>query len=141
MARYIDADILIEALTEEFEFEATLCTKKENMWFKRGINCAIRNVDRIPTADVEEVKHGEWIEDGYSDCPCVCSYCGEEAQYISRFEETFDYDWEENLQSTGYEEIREYIRTPYCPNCGTKMDEPTKIEHNSLCETETFEGR
>lgn len=30
--------------------------------------------------------------------------------------------WEENLQSTGYEEIRDYIRTPYCPNCGAKMD-------------------
>ena len=80
------------------------------------------DIEDFPEADVAEVKHGEWIEDGYSDCPCVCSYCGEEAQYISRFEETFDYDWEENLQSTGYEEIREYIRTPYCPNCGTKMD-------------------
>ena len=67
MARYIDADILIEALTEEFEFEATLCTKKENMWFKRGINCAIRNVDRIPTADVEEVVR--------------CKDCGRSAKY------------------------------------------------------------
>lgn len=69
-----------------------------------------------------EVKHGRWIEDGYYDKSCVCSCCGEEAKYISSFEETFDYDWEENLRPTGYEEIREYIRTPYCPNCGAKME-------------------
>lgn len=79
-------------------------------------------IDKIPTADVVEVRHGEWVEDGYNDIPCVCSCCGAEAQYTSTFEETFDYDWEENLCSTGYEEIREYIRTPFCPNCGAKMD-------------------
>ena len=64
---------------------------------------------------------GEWIEDGYSDNPCVCSKCGAESQYVSKFHETFEYDWEENLQSAGYEEIRDYIRTPYCPECGAKM--------------------
>lgn len=79
-------------------------------------------IDKIPTADVVEVRHGEWVEDGYDDIHCVCSCCGAEAQYTSTFEETFDYDWEENLCSTGYEEIREYIRTPFCPNCGAKMD-------------------
>ena len=79
-------------------------------------------IDKIPAADVVEVRHGEWVEDGYNDIPCVCSCCGAEAQYTSTFEETFDYDWEENLCSTGYEEIREYIRTPFCPNCGAKMD-------------------
>ena len=79
-------------------------------------------VERQSAADVVEVVHGEWIEGGYNEVPCVCSCCGCEAHYTSTFEEKFDYDWEENLQSTGYEEIREYIRTPYCPNCGTKMD-------------------
>lgn len=67
-------------------------------------------------------KHGRWIEDRYYEKPCVCSYCGAEAHYISTFKETYDYDWEENLQSTGFEEIREYIKTDYCPNCGAKMD-------------------
>lgn len=79
-------------------------------------------IDKIPIADVVEVRHGEWVEDGYNDIPCVCSCCGAEAQYTSTFEETFDYDWEENLVPCGYEEIREYIRTPFCPNCGAKMD-------------------
>ena len=79
-------------------------------------------IKSVPAADVVEVKHGEWVEDGYDDIHCICSCCGAEAQYTSTFEETFDYDWEENLCSTGYEETREYIRTPFCPNCGAKMD-------------------
>ena len=32
------------------------------------------------------------------------------------------------------------ITEDYC-SYGCKKDEPTKIQHNSLCETETFEGR
>ena len=94
MARYIDADL--------YEFPGDLM--------------------HIPTADVVEVKHGEWIEDAYYDNPCVCSYCGVEAPYFNKFEETFDYDWEENLVSTGHKTIKEYIRTQYCHRCGAKMD-------------------
>lgn len=40
----------------------------------------------------EKQEKGEWIEDGYRNLPCVCSYCGEEGN-----------------------------RTNYCPNCGAKM--------------------
>lgn len=83
---------------------------------------AIVEIENAPAADVQEIKHGEWIESGYYDISCVCSCCGAEAQYTSTFKETFDYDWEENLYPTGYEEIREYIRTPFCSNCGAKMD-------------------
>lgn len=82
----------------------------------------VAQIDELTRADVVEVKHGCWIEDGYADVPCVCSNCGAEAQYVSSFDETFDYDWEENLQPTGYEKTREYIKTPYCSNCGAKMD-------------------
>ena len=86
-------------------------------------------MDFIARADVQEIKHGEWIEDSYYDIPCVCSCCGAEAQYISTFKETFDYDWEENLCPTGYEETREYIRTPYCSHCGAKMDGKKRKKH------------
>jgi hypothetical protein len=112
MARYIDADKLPKnkgVLDTGFSNKMPICF------------VYIDDIEKAPTADVVEVRHCEWIEDEYSEKPCVCSYCGKEAQYVSTFEETFDYDWEENLQSTGYEEHREYIKTQYCPNCGAKM--------------------
>lgn len=33
-------------------------------------------IKSAPTADVVEVRHGKWIEDGYYDEPCVCPNCG-----------------------------------------------------------------
>ena len=83
-----------------------------------------RYVRRQPTADVAEIRHGEWLEDEYNETT-YCSECEEEALYNSTFELQFDYDWEENLVPCGYEEHKEYIRTKYCPNCGAKMDGDT----------------
>lgn len=51
-------------------------------------------VYKVHTAEVEEVKHGEWIEDGDYQ---VCSVCGEE------------HHWDE-------------YRATYCDACGAKMD-------------------
>ncbi len=62
-------------------------------------------VKKVPAADVEPVRHGKWIHDGncvhdgtvslLSDW-CHCSEC--------EHRESFDF------------------KTPYCPNCGAKMD-------------------
>ena len=86
-----------------------------------GIDDVQFSIDKIPAADVAEVRHGEWLEDEYNETT-YCSECKEEALYNSTFELQFDYDWEENLVPCGYEEHKEYIRTKYCPNCGAKMD-------------------
>lgn len=133
-------------MAEYIEREATIDEIEGTTWYhiscqKKLIEGAACEADALykatdiynviksaPTADVVEVRHGKWIEDGYYDIPCVCSCCGAEAQYISTFEERFDYDWEENLHSTGYEETREYIRTPFCAHCGAKMDGDTNDE-------------
>ena len=54
----------------------------------------------MPTADVAPVRHGRWL-DG------KCTICG----------------WEEPDVCTwlGYDS-EAWIETPYCPNCGCKMD-------------------
>lgn len=44
--------------------------------------------------EIEERKAGKWIEDGYHNLPCVCSYCGHEGRYDMKF----------------------------CPNCGAEME-------------------
>lgn len=52
-------------------------------------------VKNQPTADVQEVRHGEWLEDDYGYCHC--SNC------------RYEHDSPECI-------------TPYCPECGAKMD-------------------
>ena len=118
MAEYINREALTIENLEKYMTVMEVNTKE----YGRQVVVAVDDLMYLPIADVAEVRHGEWTEDGYYGIPCVCSCCGAEAQYTSTFEETFDYDWEENLCSTGYEETREYIRTPFCPNCGAKMD-------------------
>lgn len=53
----------------------------------------------FPTADVAPVVHGEWIT---IDDTSRCSECG----YIPAYDSTID----------------DLFYSPYCPNCGAKMD-------------------
>lgn len=97
MARYIDEDKLLEDLQEEIDFETTMYTEEQNKWFNIGLKCAVRNVRQQPTADVVEVKHGEWI--------MVKELCGIEVLKCS---------------ICGTEHSR--LPTAYCCDCGAKMD-------------------
>lgn len=85
MARYIDAD----NLEKEIKMEASESIAR----------AVIRIIDKQPTADVEKVKHGEWIisSDGYYP---FCSNCRYEPPFI----------------------IGKDMRTPICPKCGAKMN-------------------
>lgn len=65
------------------------------------------NIKHIPTADVVEVRHGEWIygeneegHDGYR-----CSECGE---FIPWEYDEYDIDFIKKVH--------------YCPSCGAKMN-------------------
>lgn len=122
-------------MTDAISRSAAIADLKEWLYrkprdeFEEGFNNALSGaIERIgnsnvnPALDVEPVVHAKWIEDGYYGIPCVCSHCGTEAHYTSTFVEKFDYDWEENLVPCGYEEIREYIRSNRCPECGAIMD-------------------
>lgn len=91
MARYIDADRLLNEVTGNGGI------------FVYGIDTIKAFISRItaqPTADVQEVKHGEWYIccDGYYPFCSICSYEPEPPRFHN-----------DN-------------RTPYCPNCGAKMD-------------------
>lgn len=55
---------------------------------------AIETVKHLPAADVEPVRHGRWVD-------IWGNYTCSECQYM----------WEDS----GY-------KTPFCPNCGSKMD-------------------
>ena len=61
-------------------------------------------IEKQPTADVEEVKHGEWIEkeDVYGDIYYTCSVCNN--------------DWT-TIDGTPQENFMKR-----CPCCGAKMD-------------------
>lgn len=65
---------------------------------------AVKMLELIPTADVVEVRHGEWIEfeDNFFDTLYQCSVCKEEFVLAEGTPS-------ENLWN-------------YCPNCGAKMD-------------------
>ena len=121
MSEYIEREALLAELEDEIDFVSPFYNAEQNQYFTMGLRCAYRDAQRFPAADVVEVRHGEWLEDEYNETT-YCSECKEEALYNSTFELQFDYDWEENLVPCGYEETREYIRTPFCSNCGARMD-------------------
>ena len=60
-----------------------------------SVAMVFRHIHNAPATDVEPVRRGEWIEDDYAFNRC--SECG------------YEFDSPE-------------IKTPYCPNCGAKMD-------------------
>ena len=67
---------------------------------------AIRLVKSLPAADVEPVRHGEWLrtdDDWNSLATIQCSVCGGE----------WCFEVDEDVQLLGYN---------YCPGCGCKMD-------------------
>ena len=87
--RLIDGDALIDigwSASEALEANGQIDA------YERGMDKVIRFVKSMPTIEPER-KKGEWIEDGYYDLPCVCSYCGTEGERKWNF----------------------------CPNCGSDM--------------------
>ena len=114
MPRYIDVDEEIREINEVI-FEKERDGKAE----KFATYCFRRFADALskaPTADVQEVKHGEWIIEQLENekTVCYCSRCGS------------------GLQNR---ETRKYIDISganYCPNCGAKMDVKDEEDVNQI---------
>lgn len=87
MARYVDADKL---------------KKSFDLYFGGVSHAVIANqiIESEPTADVAEVKHGEW-EYPFSKDIAKCTNC--------------DFCVQDKINNVGY-------MYNYCPNCGAKMD-------------------
>ena len=119
MARYIDADKLIEHIKD-----LPTWLKEEGWWhsihYPDGhYDCedVINSIENAPAADVEEVKHGEWelkseirrfLEEVDEDFYVECPFCHRVYYVPFEFED---------------EKMLEYAKKnyPYC-NCGAKMD-------------------
>lgn len=84
------------------EMSKHFCTKDNDYY--DALMDAEDAIDDLPSADVAPVRHGRWsldtahTEEIYAH-PVKCSVCG-------------------RTEVLGYETL-----TPYCPNCGAKMDE------------------
>ena len=112
MARYIDADELIGG---NIHFE-DFCN---NSFCNEAKASILIIIDEQPTADVQPVVHGEWVET--SECLSspkhYCSKCEIFARthLVLSFVSSYQYRIEEYLDD-------------FCPNCGVKMGK--EIENN-----------
>lgn len=108
MARYIDADLLKERIEYYYSHTGDQTTNAEH--YAYGV--ALKEIDKLPTADVAEVKHGYWKDrygDKYHNHLYECSVCGKEALY-----EFYKNELDQRKERQAL--------TPICPYCGAKMD-------------------
>ena len=100
MSRYIDADKLGIGRADPKIFN--------NPEYANGWNSAIEIIEKAPAADVEEVKHGCWI-----DVP------------INVYNDMYEmnrYNLRTKCSVCTYAMPYEYPRFHICPNCGARMD-------------------
>jgi rubrerythrin len=113
MSRYIDADALIKEL-QHCSYE-TWSKDINRAWWAQAVKVKdniIQCIKRQPTADVVEVRHGEWkdrYKNKYANQYYECSVCGKA---------TLDRTVNNGLGNPRLEQAL----SPFCPNCGAKMD-------------------
>lgn len=80
------------------------CNQENSTWTPQRVKTLLM---RIPCADVEPVRNGQWIS--LTDCSNAGVY------YSICHKKVYkeDYAWCNRKNK---------VRSPYCPNCGSKMD-------------------
>ena len=95
MAEYIERKALLNDTSETVVFSVKELQNNSEI---RGANKVIDRIKAAPTADVQEVRHGKWIEKPYLlGTSNFCSLC---------------------LQNFGMP----HGKFNFCPHCGAKMD-------------------
>jgi hypothetical protein len=105
MAEYIDRETMLKYLEENNTADEWIVGQYNADWIYSFI-------ESQPTADVEEVKHGEWIDKfngKYANPTFVCSNCGEKALLENYINELNQWRYRQSLSTR-------------CPFCGAKMD-------------------
>ena len=75
-------------------FSVAITDDLYGMGMSKGIDVALKIINDQPTADVVEVKHAYWIDLNIAEWQCSeCKY-----------------------------RVERWNNTPYCPECGAKMD-------------------
>lgn len=116
MARYIDADIFQKNLSMEVYMAED---EDFTQAFVKGMQLVKKAQDETPTADVQEVRHGKWVDHGWFLMCSICGNCTDEitCDYISADEETA-----EALSIPKGTVIHRSMHPLYCSRCGSKMD-------------------
>ena len=106
MTRYIDADKLKERIGFYCDHTTESCGEHY------AYNKAFCEIERMPTADVVEVKHGENIGTLHPVDEFICSECGIVLE-----------GWTKVVTDEDDGEMYFYeYEFKYCPNCGARMD-------------------
>lgn len=71
MKEYIEREALLQELAELYDNIDPRWQRGRDT--RLGLTMAKKVIENQPTADVQEVRHGEWIESG---CDVICSECG-----------------------------------------------------------------
>lgn len=100
MAEYIERDKVIKELREAYEYDYPTASGDFDEYARQDVPNIIRS---IPTADVQPVKRGHWIDMGDHE---QCSECN-----ATRLKEFQSY----------YGKVTRWEKTNYCPYCGADM--------------------
>lgn len=106
MSRYFNTDVFLKSVKQKAYPQSGSVNESERKISLFGI---MEILTAMPTADVIEVVHADWIKNweiGWS----ACSHCGK------------GYLWED------YKGVADW---KYCPNCGAKIDSRREIERGN----------
>ena len=108
MAKYFSEHILLDMRDKDMNYVYDLTDLEE---YLAG----------IPTADVQEVRHGKWIEDKETGS-LMCSECGHFTDEIIGDMIEADEDISLALEIPQKTIIHRSMNPIYCSKCGAKMD-------------------